>query len=156
MNKTVVFPTSTYGLWRVTTEGDCEGRSVRDLGTYEGHIDDIAFKLASQAYYSLRFSVVNPSMRSMVPTGTKVQISLDIDTVTGTWDLHGKERAKAFAHWFKRNGREVTVGDGQYYACIELIDGADPEAIARKQQEAARHAALAKLTDADKKALGLE
>ena len=25
-----------YGFWEVTTEGDCEGRSVSRLGIYEG------------------------------------------------------------------------------------------------------------------------
>ena len=40
-----------YGLWNVTTEGDCEGRSVRNLGTYEGNIDEIAFALADKCFY---------------------------------------------------------------------------------------------------------
>ena len=32
-----------YGIWIVTTEGDCEGRSTRHLGVFQGYIDDIAF-----------------------------------------------------------------------------------------------------------------
>lgn len=31
-----------YGFWHVTTEGDCEGRSITDLGVFEGNIDTIA------------------------------------------------------------------------------------------------------------------
>ena len=29
-----------FGIWHVTTEGDCEGRSTRDLGIHEGYIDE--------------------------------------------------------------------------------------------------------------------
>ena len=43
------------GLWHVTTEGDCEGRSVKDLGYHKGHIIDIAHKLSGENYYSLHF-----------------------------------------------------------------------------------------------------
>lgn len=31
-----------YGIWIVTTEGDCEGRSTRHLGVFQEYIDDIA------------------------------------------------------------------------------------------------------------------
>ena len=46
---------NAYGLWEVTTEGDCEGKSTRKLGVYEGFIDDIAFALVGSCCYSLRF-----------------------------------------------------------------------------------------------------
>lgn len=49
---------SNYGTFEVTTEGDCEGRSVRHLGTFTGYIDEIAFALADKCYYSLRFSLL--------------------------------------------------------------------------------------------------
>ncbi len=44
-----------YGIWKVTTQGDCEGRSTECLGYYEGYIDEIAQALADKAYYSLTF-----------------------------------------------------------------------------------------------------
>ena len=44
-----------YGVWEVYTEGDCEGRSVRDLGAYQGKISDIAVFLKDKCYYTLRF-----------------------------------------------------------------------------------------------------
>ena len=47
--------TNPYGLWEVTTEGDCEGRSRKGLGVFEGYLDDIAFYLANKAYYTLEF-----------------------------------------------------------------------------------------------------
>lgn len=39
---------SNYGTFKVTTEGDCEGKSVRHLGTFTGYIDEIAFALADK------------------------------------------------------------------------------------------------------------
>lgn len=44
--------------WRVTTEGDVEGRSIQELGTFTGHVVDIAMALKSRAYYTLTFSRV--------------------------------------------------------------------------------------------------
>lgn len=47
-----------YGYWAVTTEGDVEGRTVRNLGVYFGYVDEIAFHLADKCYYVLKFSRV--------------------------------------------------------------------------------------------------
>ena len=74
----------TYGTWKVTTEGDSEGRSVRDLGVHVGHIDEIAFELADKCTYSLRFKAVDCSPTVMTPKAKSVNISFDIDS--GTWD----------------------------------------------------------------------
>lgn len=152
--KELKIPQSTYGLWEVTTEGDEEGRTTRNLGTHEGHFDEIAFKLASQSYYSLRFRVIDSTeFRDKKPTGTKVAVSFDIGT--GTWDLRGEELAAVYEQWFKKNGRKVTVEAGGVYAGVTLYDGESPEAIAKRQREVIRNAALAKLSAAEREALGL-
>lgn len=44
-----------FGIWHVTTEGDCEGRSTRDLGIHEGYIDEIALALADKCCSIMRF-----------------------------------------------------------------------------------------------------
>lgn len=44
-----------YGVWEVTTEGDCEGRTTRELGIYQGNISDIAVYLKDKVGYTLRF-----------------------------------------------------------------------------------------------------
>lgn len=41
------------------TEGDCEGKSTRTLGTYKGWLDEIALHLADKTYYSLTFTKLN-------------------------------------------------------------------------------------------------
>src|SRR5271155_5056847 len=83
-------PYTSYGTWHVTTEGDCEGKSVKDLGVHTGFIDEIAFALGSQAYYSLTFELAKelPDPVKVKPVGT-VNVVLNIDS--GTWDMSPKE-----------------------------------------------------------------
>lgn len=76
------------GLWHVTTEGDCEGKSTKDLGIHQGHIVDIAYKLGSKSYYSLHFS---PAKCDETVTPVKsVAISLPIESET--WNMNPEFR----------------------------------------------------------------
>lgn len=89
-----------YGLWIVTTEGDEEGRTTRQLGSYEGYLDEIAHKLASEAFYTLEFSKANelPELKAEdCPNG--VVISLDIGS--GTWKMNSRDRAATIADLLK-------------------------------------------------------
>ncbi len=43
------------GWWRVTTEGDGEGRSVKFIGDYFGHVAEIALSVPDIPYYCYRF-----------------------------------------------------------------------------------------------------
>lgn len=72
-------PFDPLGVWRVTTEGDCEGRSVRQLGTYEGHVLDIAKQLAGQAYYQLDFRRVEPKKVDTGPAKTHGEVHFRVD-----------------------------------------------------------------------------
>lgn len=44
---------SPEGVWEITTEGDCEGRSITRIGAFKGHFGDLALKHAKAAMYSL-------------------------------------------------------------------------------------------------------
>lgn len=46
------------GIWEVTTEGDVEGRSTKQLGTHPGNLFEIVKQLNGQSYYSLRLKRV--------------------------------------------------------------------------------------------------
>lgn len=46
-------------LWRVTTEGDCEGRTTRNLGEHWGTIREIAKNLSRSAEYTLYFKWIS-------------------------------------------------------------------------------------------------
>jgi hypothetical protein len=104
-----------YGTWNVTTEGDVEGRSTINLGTYTGFVDEIALHLADECYYSLRFEKVE-TFKEFKPKMDQVSVSFDINS--GSWDMKPKERAEAARELLKN--RPVTIKDGQYYASFVI------------------------------------
>lgn len=143
---------NSYGTWQVTTEGDCERRTTRNLGIYEGTIEDIAFHLADKAMYTLEFAPVQPiNVDSSAPTATEVDISLR----TPSWDKFDDiERLNTIKGLLRR--REIDIVRGRYYNTVCMILGQTPE-----QKEAARiatiHArAVAKLTDEERQVLGIK
>ena len=141
MDKKPVKPAS-YGTWHVTTEGDVEGRSTKDLGVHEGFLDEVALALAPAAYYTLEFQFMDTeSFRRNVP-GVEVNVRV-IGSNVG-------ELKKLLA------GRPVTVEGSDYYNSAKIISGASPEERERKRREAHRQAALSKLTAAEIEALGLK
>lgn len=102
-----------YGTWKVTTEGDCEGRTVKNLGIFIGNIDDIALHLADKNYYSLNFQKVEDIDKiKYSDKRNKVDIALDIESKT--WDMTSEERVKAMQLLF--NGRPVEIEKSNYYA----------------------------------------
>lgn len=137
---------SPYGMWKVTTEGDCEGRSTRELGVYKGYIDDIAFALADHCCYSLKFTAFElekiPSLDKKID---KVNVCFDIES--GTWNMTTPEMKKFFETIF--TGRDVCVGDGNAYASVMLYRNS------KMAEDEKREAALKKLTDEEKQLLGL-
>lgn len=141
--------TKAQAFWKVTTEGDCEGRSVRDLGMHFGYIDDIAFALADQSYYSLCFKEIEPFDVS-VPTGNKVNVTLDIDSKT--WDMKMPER-KAFMENLLQN-RDTAVLDGEAYASVTLVMGKTEIQRQAREKEMLKLQALAKLSDEERAVLG--
>lgn len=138
-----------YGTWIVTTEGDCEGKTVKDLGTYVGYIDEIAFGLANECTYTLEFSPVIWSKVLPKSIAKSVNITFGIDS--GTWpiDSSREERLKFFREVFKN--RDVDVEDCNYYASVTLTRHVDEKEI----EEEVKRNALAKLTDEEKRLLGL-
>lgn len=106
----------TYGMWNVSTEGDVEGRSLVNLGTYEGHIDEIALHLANKAYYSLKFSAVSIP-KTLPPTGVEANVNLDI--ASNTWDMDWKKLLYVMKNLFE--DRPVTIEPGQYYASFKIV-----------------------------------
>lgn len=136
---------SNYGTFEVTTEGDCEGKNIKHLGTYTGYIDDIAFALADKCYYSLHFKLVHPEELDMTPKRNTVNITLNIDS--GTWDMRSEERVNYFKELLK--DRNVEVSFGSYHAsCVITAD--------RRTIEEKREKALQKLTTEERKLLGIE
>lgn len=109
-----------YGIWSVTTEGDCEGRSVRQLGTFEGHLDEIAQRLSGQCYYSLQFKPAKslPQIPE-APDNGSVNVTLDIDSKT--WDMNSERRVEVMEYILR--DRPTRVEKGTSYASVNLAWG---------------------------------
>ena len=47
------------GYWQVSTEADCEGRSMKQLGVFKGNYAEIALALADKCCYILHFTRID-------------------------------------------------------------------------------------------------
>lgn len=121
-----------YRLWNVRTESDVEGKQLTDLGTYEGHIDDIALHLSSRCVYVLYFTDVARPEQSYRPSMSDATLR-----VTGMTD-------EEIRHLFI--GRDIKVNKRKRFGGIHITASNDNEI--KKQ-------ALDKLTYYEKKVLGL-
>lgn len=106
-----------YGVWRVSTEGDCEGRSVKQLGTHTGYVDDIAFKLAHQCFYKLRFCKIED--KEPIEGTEKIEIDIQFDTDSKTWDMNKLDLVNYAEEVFK--DRNVEVKASNSFKTITLI-----------------------------------
>ena len=133
-----------YGLWEVTTEGDCEGRSIKRLGLWQGFVDDIALHLAPKAVYHLWFTVAKINGVDEQPTARSVDVYFDVES--GIPSMDKETRVKEVRKLMKH--RNVRVEESDYYGCVKLFNN-------RSEEELLRASALSKLTLAERRALGL-
>lgn len=135
---------TNYGTFRVTTEGDCEGRGTTDLGVHTGYIDEIALALADKCMHTLRFTMMNLKELDLTPKKDMVQIGFDIDS--GTWDLNTEDAMTYFKNIFK--DRDVEVIDACGYG--KCIISTHKETLEEKKEKI-----LQKLSNEEKQILGL-
>ena len=125
-------------IYFVTTEGAEEGRTTRNLGYFQGNVDDIAFFLVDKCAYALDFKEVEPDS---IPVG----LALKLKTVKiRLQNLLKKDEVSA-----KTNCLQTSTYGGYGYT---LTRGEPTE---EEKRESIKTAALAKLSDAEKKALGI-
>lgn len=137
-----------FGVWRVTTEGDVEGKSTQTLGTFEGWVDEIALWLADRAYYSLNFKRIDPKKGKVgAPTRKNVDVTFDIDS--GTWDM--RNRHEVMAKIFAEAGRPVRITQGSSYASFRIETDYETEA---EKIEKAKASLKAKMTPEELELLG--
>lgn len=118
-------------IWSVSTEGDDEGRSTKNLGLYRGSIENIAFHLADKCYYQLYIKPYNPKVieiTELKPTNSIVHVN--------TSDLK-----------FEIENKNITTESGRYYNSVKLNFN--------NEKEYKRIKALSKLTQEEKDILGL-
>ncbi len=136
---------NAYGFWEVTTEGDCEGRSVNRIGVYEGYIDEIALALADRCYYSLRFRPINPHALDMTPKRKSVEVSFDVGS--NTWDMDKDGIVTTFKEVLK--DRPVYVREGRYFGSVNISTEEETD-------EEKRQKILKKLSPEERRILGIE
>ncbi|UXQ89020.1 hypothetical protein Thu_177 [Bacillus phage Thurquoise] len=112
-------PFDPEGVWKVTTEGDCEGRSTRKLGTYEGHILDIVRQLAGQAYYQLAFErAKTATVATKLYKGSKRSVQFH---VTGDREKLPSGDSNAQFRALEQHTRDgESLKEGNYYNAVEL------------------------------------
>ena len=130
---------SIYGTWSVTTEGDVEGRSIKNLGVHTGYIDEIALHFANKCYYSLNFKETE-LIEEYIPTKSEVMVSFRDEP-------NVNEMKKLFAE----SNRPVTIERGNLYNSIKIV-ALDKDGLEKRIK---REIALAKLSEEDKEVLGL-
>lgn len=144
--------TDPYGMWRVTTEGDCEGRSVRDLGVYEGFFDEVALRLADKSYYSLTLTPVEPVIASKMPElGLSVVARLNVDQRQAPT---ADSTRRFFSEFLASRPVNITKASSWLEVTIEPRLSAKERERVKKNK--LRADALAKLSVEEKRALGLE
>jgi hypothetical protein len=105
-----------YGRWKVTTEGDCEGRTTTQLGYWEGFVDEIALHLADKSYYGLQFTLVDSQPSKLVPKRNDVHVQFAIDS--GTWDYDPTTRTKKMKTLF--SNRPVIIDKSNYFGSFVI------------------------------------
>lgn len=104
------------GTWKVTTEGDCEGRSINHIGTYKGNILDIVKDLSARAYYKLTVSRVVDSELSTQRSAYK-EVSFNINWEKGI-ELHNKKDHLRALTQHLRDGE--TLEESNYHGSVLL------------------------------------
>ena len=134
--------TNGLAVWAVSTQGDVEGKSPDiQLGTYVGYIEDIALLLSHKR--ELIFELKEELDVSRMSNKVRVSFAELINT-TGEPD----RRADFVTHLLGDRGK-AKAGKSTYYGSAEIIfEESNIQAIVKKQ-------ALAKLTAAEREALGL-
>lgn len=130
-----------YGTWRVTTEGDVEGRSTKQLGVYTGFIDDIAFYLSKQSYYTLSFYKTGGEIKKEDIKDSNSEVSISVS---------GYDRYDVIKTIQNELGDTIKCEVGNYYESIKLSLNDD------EKHKLLRRTGLSKLSDEEKVALGLK
>ena len=135
---------NSLGLWEVTTEGDCEGRTTRDLGTYYGNFDEVAFHVADKVMYKLTLTKIEPT-NEFTPKADNVLIQFNMNS--GMYHMTPEQTEPIWNSLLK--DRPANVKDNRYGSQIVL------ELEQNMNNKRIRQAALNKLTAEERRLLNL-
>jgi uncharacterized protein YbaR (Trm112 family) len=111
------WPETAVGLWQISTDGDCEGRTSRIITVEHGHLGELALKYAGHAMYQLTFK---PVMRTQEEKPAE-SVHIQLDIKSGTWDAKGEDEQldvmNAISAWL---GPGFRIGPSNYHASYLL------------------------------------
>lgn len=147
-NKTFMTPNA---LWQVTTEGDCEGRSTRNLGIYRGNWYDIALHLADKCCYSLNFKLIDESKFTLPKTYTRDKVDVSFNDCIG---IPTKEMLITVPEYV--DNKEITFERGRWDGHITVCRPRSEEEKAEAIRAKAMEKVLMVLSKEEREALGLK
>ena len=130
---------NNYGIWNVTTEGDCEGRTMKNLGVWEGYVDEIAFELADKCFYKLYFKPTQINKPNQIK---RKDVCISIDGLCSL-DTKREEEIRIVKNFF--HDRNVFVDYGNFGLKIST----EEKTVEEKKEEI-----LNKLTKQEREILG--
>ena len=142
-----------YGVWKVSTEDDIDGRSMRNLGVYEGFVDEIALYLADKSVYELQFEAVVPTkIDAKTHPATRNQVNVMFGFDSRLSSLPHNERTARMRHVFSK--RPCVIEDSTNYGCISIRA---KQSLSEEELEHRRkvRSILEKLSDDDLDILGI-
>jgi len=103
-------------MWRVTTQGDEEGRTTKQLGVHEGHIVDIAHKLSAESFYDLCFEPVLAVKKAEIrEPRSSVHVTLGYDSGTTTMESSARQ---AYFRAMIKDRDDVKITESNYYGAV--------------------------------------
>ncbi|MDY8021160.1 hypothetical protein [Paenibacillus polymyxa] len=103
------------GIWKFSTEGDCEGRSTKQLGTYEGNLFDGIRLYNRSSYYSLtceRVGYLSPTNKSPAKKKAHFQVR---DSA-----IRKDNNQEIIKHLLPSVPDGCALSKSNYYGCIAL------------------------------------
>lgn len=115
---------SPVGIWEVSTEGDNEGRTKKNLGFFRGHVADIALYLQGEQCYTLIFNPVKENPIIDVTNGrVKGMVDIAFGIESDTWDLRKDECTSSIEAWLntEESKSHFTVETSNYFASVKIV-----------------------------------
>lgn len=110
------WPNDPVGTWMITTEGDCEGKTTRNITTVSGHFAEVALAYAGYAEYKL--TLETPKKSHLLKTKPKMQVSVGPGISSGLWDYSNEIIAEILQKWV---GDDYIVKPDRYYKSVKII-----------------------------------
>lgn len=106
---------SPVGTWKITTEGDCEGRTTQQLGTHSGELAEVLLGLGKSALYSLWVHPIEdmPAVPVKAPSANFYYG----DLVNSGFDDRVEKAVQEFQKFF---GPNYIVEPGQWYKSLVI------------------------------------